>query len=82
MRLSIFSIGLLLFTLGIALLLSFVLLPNYIATFYPVSGYLGIGVVLVSFALFYKGVFAKPKYIEVELPVSEESREEESTFYS
>ncbi|HDD56888.1 MAG TPA: hypothetical protein ENF43_00010 [Thermoplasmatales archaeon] len=82
MRLSIFLLGLLLFIIGTALLLSFTLLSNYIATFYPVSGYLGIGVILVGFALLYKGIFAKPRYIEVKLTDVEEGGEEEYSFYS
>lgn len=82
MRLRLFLLGMFLFIFGTVLLLSFTLLSNYIATFYPVSGYLGIVTILVSFPLLYKGIFAKPRYVEVKLADIEESGEEESFFYS
>ncbi|HEB37386.1 MAG TPA: hypothetical protein ENI14_01825 [Thermoplasmatales archaeon] len=62
MRIDMLLVGLILFSLGIVSLLAFTMLSNYIITLYPISGYLGLGMIVISFPLLYKGIFSIPPY--------------------
>ena len=76
MRIGMLIVGLVLFSFGVAMLLAFTVLSDYIITLYPLSGYFGLGIVLVSFALLYKGIFSMPPY-RYEVVASASSSEEE-----
>lgn len=59
MKSGSFVLGLILFLFGMGLLFIFDLLSGYIITLYPISGYLGLAVVLISFVLLYVGICSK-----------------------
>lgn len=64
MKISMLIGGLILFSFGVVLMLSFRIIRDYIITLYPLSGYVGFALLIISFFLIYKGIFSRslPKY--------------------
>lgn len=58
MKIELLITGVILFLFGLTLLLAFAIVPDYVVTLYPMSGYLGLGITLIGFILLYKGIFS------------------------